>query len=62
MECADAAIDEFSDQNEKAIMARFLIGRAIPFAEYWAYGLDAVEGGATLTINPADWPRWTEED
>jgi hypothetical protein len=56
---SDAAI---ADPNEQTIMASFLLQRAVPFAEYWEDALDAVEGGAALTIAPADWPRWSEED
>ena len=59
---ADIRIGKFEDQNEQMILGQFLVQRAVPFIEYWVDALDAVEDGATLTITPADWPKWTEED
>jgi hypothetical protein len=55
-------IGKLDDPLEQQIIGTFLIERAIPFATYWADAINAVEDGVTLTITPADWPRWTEED
>jgi hypothetical protein len=59
---AEVRLGKFEDSIEQALMVAFLQQRAIPFFEYWAQALEAVDDGATLEITPADWPIWTDED
>ena len=58
----NACIGKLEDPNEQMILHAILEQRAVPFLQYWEDALDAIDNGATLTITPADWPRWTEED
>jgi hypothetical protein len=50
------------DQHEAQLFAHFIVERATPFVEYWKGVVDAVEGGAELTIRPGDIPPWTDEE
>jgi hypothetical protein len=48
------------DGHECLLLSRFLTERAIPFVEFWEGAIDAVDAGATLTIEPGDIPLWMD--
>jgi hypothetical protein len=43
---------------EGGLLALFINDRAMPYAEYWASALAALDDGAVLTIRHGDIPEW----
>jgi hypothetical protein len=50
------------DENEKGILALFLIERAVPFVEFWQETIKAIAQGASPEIKWRDIPVWFPEN
>jgi hypothetical protein len=46
------------DEQEHSMLGHFLTERAAPFIKFLGDAVDAVDGGASLAIKPADIPPW----
>ena len=62
VEALNGRLASGQDQHEYALLLTSIVERALPFIDYWADVIDAVEAGASLAIRPGDIPRWIDEE
>jgi hypothetical protein len=48
------------DGHEYMVLASFITERALPFIQFWADAVDAVEAGTAMRIDLGDIPPWIE--